>query len=95
MKIRKENFRYTRDLVKLDFSNEEETKLIKDLNQMIGFIDTMNEFNTDDVEPMTYIHMMNNRYREDVAADREIEQEHPSNTREGMDGCYVVPRILE
>jgi aspartyl-tRNA(Asn)/glutamyl-tRNA(Gln) amidotransferase subunit C len=85
MKITREKFSYLSDLVKLNFTQTEEIKLNKDLNQLLEFIDTMNEVSTDDVEPLAYAHQLKNVFREDLA----------TNVPESNNGCYVVPRILE
>lgn len=96
MKISKERFQNISDVVKLSYTEKEEKKLTKDLNQLIEFIDTMNEMNTDNEEPQAYIHSQKNIYREDLPSDMisEVEELH-ANAPESIDGYYVVPRILE
>lgn len=95
MKINKEKFSYLSDLVKLNFTVSEETKLTNDLNQLLEFLETMNELDTDNVEPMTYIHSLENIYREDVASDIGTGQELLANAPENGNGCYIVPRIMD
>lgn len=95
MKITKERFNNLADMVMLSLTEEEEMKLNKDLNQMIEFIETMNEMDTDGVEPMTYIHSLKNVYREDIRTDFGTKGALHANAPEAMDGYYVVPRILE
>lgn len=43
MKISKEVFHYISDMVKLSYTEEEENRLIMDLNQLVDFIDSMND----------------------------------------------------
>jgi aspartyl-tRNA(Asn)/glutamyl-tRNA(Gln) amidotransferase subunit C len=95
MKITNEVFDSMADMLKISFTSEEKTKLIKDLNQMVDFIDTMNELDTDEVEPMTYIHNLKNVYREDIATDTGANEELHANAEDFVDGYYVVPRILD
>ncbi|NLO10505.1 MAG: Asp-tRNA(Asn)/Glu-tRNA(Gln) amidotransferase subunit GatC [Clostridiales bacterium] len=95
MKITKERFNNIADMVKLSLIKEEETKLNKDLNQLLDFIETMNEIDTDDVVPMDYVHSLRNVYREDIATDLSTKEEEHANAPDFMDGYYVVPRILE
>ncbi len=95
MRITKERFNKIAEIVKLSYTEEEEVKLHKDLNQLVKFIETMNEMDTDGVEPMAYIHSLKNVYREDIATDISTEQELHSNAPDNIDGYYVVPRILE
>lgn len=95
MKISKEVFHYISDMVKLSYTEEEENRLIMDLNQLVDFIDSMNDQNTDSDEPMTFIHSVNNIYREDIEKDINIEKELHTNAPEIQSDYYVVPRIQE
>jgi aspartyl-tRNA(Asn)/glutamyl-tRNA(Gln) amidotransferase subunit C len=94
MRITKESLRNVSNTVKLSLTAEEELRLIKDLNQLIDFIETMNELDTDNEEPMTYIHSNKNVYRDDVVTNSNAGQELHSNAPESTDGYYVVPRIM-
>lgn len=94
MKINKENFSYMSNLVKLDFTKEEEIKLTKDLSETFGFIKKMNALNTDKVEPMTHVHMMKNIYREDVAVDSKTEENLLLDAADSQEGSFVVRRFL-
>ena len=40
------------DMVKISCTDEEESRLIKDLNQLVEFIDTMDKMVTDNEEPL-------------------------------------------
>lgn len=95
MKIDNEKFAYLSDLVKLDFTDSEKTKLSNDLNKLLEFLETMNELDTDNVEPMIYIHSLKNIYREDLATDIGTGQELLLNAPENSNECYIVPRILD
>lgn len=95
MKINNDIFNNILNMVKLSCTEEEKKQLIKDLNQLVGFIDTMSELNTDNVEPMTYIHSTRNVYREDIVNDSKEDHDIHANALEIKDGYYVVPRILE
>lgn len=95
MKITNEIFHNISDMVKLSYTEEEEIRLIKDLNQLVEFIDPMNEQNTDNEEPMSYIHSVNNIYREDIEDDINIAKELHANAPNIKNGYYVVPRIQE
>ncbi|NLP16706.1 MAG: Asp-tRNA(Asn)/Glu-tRNA(Gln) amidotransferase subunit GatC [Clostridiales bacterium] len=95
MKIDKEKFFRLADLVKLKLTKEEESRLIKDLNKLVEFIDTMDEQYTDDTEPMAYIHTLKNVCREDNVVESRTGQELLADVTDSKDGCFVVPRIME
>ena len=65
MHINKDNFPYIANAVKLSFTDKEEKKLTNELNDMLEFIDTMNELDTSNVKPMTRVLPHTNVFRED------------------------------
>lgn len=65
MHINKDNFPYIAKAVKLSFTDKEEKKLTNELNDMLEFIDTMNELDTSNVKPMTRVLPHTNVFRED------------------------------
>lgn len=95
MIITTEDFNNMSEMVKLRFIKEDETKLIKDLNQLVKFIEIMNEMDTDKEEPLAYIHSQKNNFREDVVADIEAIKGLHANAPEDINGYYVVPRIID
>ena len=50
--------------LKLDDAQKEQAK--KDLEEMLDYIDQLGELDTDGVEPMSHVHPVSNRFREDV-----------------------------
>lgn len=95
MKINNEVFNNISDMVKLSFTEEEKSRLIKDLNQLVEFIDSMNDMNTDKVEAMTHIHSESNIYRDDLEDNYEEDEILHANAPDSRNGYYVVPRILD
>lgn len=83
------------EMVKLSFTKEEETKLIIDLNQVVKYIEAMNEMDTENEEPLAYIHSQEINFREDVVSDNEDKNELHTKAPEEINGYYEVPRILE
>lgn len=95
MKINKNNFSHTADMVKLNFSKKEEKQLIDDLNKTFEFIDTMNLLDTENIEPMDYIHSMKNVFREDVVLNADTNEQLLSNAPDFQDEYYVVPKTIK
>lgn len=94
MKITEDGFKRIADMIKLGFTEKEKRELIRDLNEDVDFIDTMNEISTDGVEPITYVHPIENIYREDIVADNTKDGLH-GNAPDFVDGYYVVPRVFD
>ena len=82
-------------LAKLSFDKEEKERLIKDLERMIGFVDTLNQLDLSDDEPMTQVHQVKGRLRTDEIATtlskNEVFRSAPSH-----DGTYFkVPKVIK
>ncbi len=65
------------------------------LTDILGYIEKLNELNTDDVAPMAYATSTNNVFREDQQKPSfprlEILELSPSS----VNGFYKVPKVLE
>ncbi len=46
---------YVAELAHLELTAEERTRMLKDLNSILGYIDRLNELDTSDVEPMAQV----------------------------------------
>ncbi len=46
---------YVADLAHLELTEEERTRMLKDLNSILGYIDRLNELDTSNVEPMAQV----------------------------------------
>ncbi|HLW51898.1 MAG TPA: Asp-tRNA(Asn)/Glu-tRNA(Gln) amidotransferase subunit GatC [Candidatus Angelobacter sp.] len=45
---------YVADLANLDLTEAERQRMVRDLNSILGYIDRLNELNTDNVPPMAH-----------------------------------------
>ena len=54
-------------LSKLSFEGAEKTAIKNDLNNILDFMDVLNELDTDDVEPLIFMSDSINTWREDEA----------------------------
>lgn len=55
MKVSEKEVDYVADLANLELTSEERTRMVKDLNSILGYIDTLNELDTTGVAPMTQV----------------------------------------
>jgi aspartyl-tRNA(Asn)/glutamyl-tRNA(Gln) amidotransferase subunit C len=46
---------YVADLAYLELTKDERTRMLKDLNSILGYIDSLNELDTSNVEPMAQV----------------------------------------
>lgn len=95
MLITDETIEYVSALAKLELSEAEKARAKEDLGNILNYIDTMNEINTDDVEPMSHVFPIRNVFREDVVENGADRENLLANAPEEQDGCYVVPQTVE
>lgn len=94
-RISKEDVRHVADLARLSFSDEELDMYTKQIDDMIGFVEKLNELDTENVEPTTHVLELANVLREDEARDWLTQEEALKNAPEEKDGQVKVPAILE
>ena len=93
--ISDETIEYVGILAKLELSEEEKEQAKKDIANMLDYIDTLNELDTEGVEPMSHVFPINNVFREDVVTNGDDREEILSNAPESKDGAFVVPKTFD
>ena len=64
-KISEQEVKKIAELSRLSLTNEELKKRTKDMNNILDYMDTLNEIDTENVEELYNVHDMNNSLRED------------------------------
>ncbi len=82
-------------LAKLKFSEEEKIKLQKDMNQVLGYIEQLNELDLTNVEPLENINETENVMRDDEVkvwlSTEDALKNAPSKTQK----FFKVPKVIE
>ena len=55
MKVTEKDVTYVADLANLELSSEERSRMVRDLNSILGHVDSLNELDTKDVPPMAQV----------------------------------------
>jgi len=55
MKVTEKDVTYVADLANLELSEDERTRMVRDLNAILGHVDTLSELDTKDVSPMAQV----------------------------------------
>ena len=64
-KISEQEVKKIAELSRLSLTNEELKKRTEDMNNILNYMDTLNEIDTENVEELYNVHDMNNSLRED------------------------------
>jgi len=55
MKVIEKDVAYVADLANLELSEDERSRMVRDLNSILGHVDTLSELDTKDVSPMAQV----------------------------------------
>ena len=98
MKITEQEVRYVADLANLKLTPEEIARLSKDLDEILTHIDTLNELDTSNVEPMAQVlHAAGEAatLREDLERPTLGNEAALGNAPLAGAGYYKVPKVIE
>ncbi len=94
-KITLEDVEYVASLAQLTLDEEAKQRLLREMGDLLAYVDKLNELDTDDVEPMMHVLDISNVYREDVVTGS-LDHEAALKNAPKTDGSYfLVPRILD
>ena len=82
-------------LARLSFAEGQEERFTSQLNDILLYMDKLNEVDTTGVEPMTHAIAQKNAFREDVVAESLSAEESLANAPEARAGCFQVPKVIE
>ena len=95
MKIEKQGVEYVAHLARLEFNAEEVERFTSQLNDILLYMDKLNEVDTSGVAPVSSNISLNNAFREDVVADSLGSELALANAPEARSDCFLVPRVVE
>lgn len=95
MKVDKEKLHKVAHLARLTIKPEEEEQLIKDMGEILEWVDKLSEVDTEGVEPLTHMTQEVNVLRADKA-EKTIEREGALKDAPDQDGQFFkVPKVLK
>lgn len=95
MQITPELIKYLESLARITLTEDEEKKVGKELQDILTYIDTLNELDTTGVEAMSHSFPITNVLRKDEVKPSMSSDEIVANAPESQDGAFVVPKTVE
>ncbi len=95
MQITPDLIKYLEKLARITLSEDEEKKVGNELQDILTYIDMLNELDTDGVEAMSHCFPVTNVMREDEVQPSMSADEIVANAPESQDGCFVVPKTVD
>ncbi|MEZ5043558.1 MAG: Asp-tRNA(Asn)/Glu-tRNA(Gln) amidotransferase subunit GatC [Saprospiraceae bacterium] len=82
-------------LARLELSGAEREKIQKDLNNILGMVEKLNELDTASVEPLVYVSEQQNVLREDVVQNQLARERGLQNAPKQNGDYFVVPKVID
>lgn len=94
-KISKTDVEYVAELARLTLDEATKERLVGEMDEILSYMDKLNELDTTEVEPMMHVLELTNVYREDEALPS-LNREKALENAPKTDGEYfLVPKILD
>ena len=91
--ISKEDTIHVAKLARLELTEEETDKFSRQLGDILGYVEQMNEIDTTNVKPMAHPFDVVNVMREDEGCYENTKEELMQNAPDEEDGFFKVPKI--
>ena len=95
MKIDKETVDKIAHLARLEFESVAKEEIIKDMNNMLAFVEKLNELDTTNVEPLIYMSNEINVMRDDIVKHDITQQQALKNAPQHDSDYFKVPKVIE
>ncbi|MCP4253754.1 MAG: Asp-tRNA(Asn)/Glu-tRNA(Gln) amidotransferase subunit GatC [Candidatus Scalindua sp.] len=82
-------------LSRIKLTDNEKNIFREQLTDILGYIEKLNELDTDDVQPMAYATSIKNVFREDQQGSSFPRQEILELSPSSANGFFKVPKVLE
>lgn len=95
-KFNKETIRSLIQLSRIDCTEEEQERLLKDLEKIIRYFEQLEEINTDNIPPCNHVlEGMHNVMRDDIVGDTLPREEFLANAPSQIGGMVRIPPVIK
>lgn len=96
MSVTKDDVQYVANLARLQLTDEEAENFKEDMNDILGYIDQLNELDTEDIEPLEHVtEITASKFRNDEAKEPLSHEDALKNAPDADSDYFRVPRVIE
>jgi len=95
LKITKEEVAYVAHLARLEFNETEKETFTFQLNEILLYMDKLNEVDTSGVEPLSHAIALNNAFREDKVQESLSQELSLANAPDARGEFFRVPKVID
>jgi aspartyl-tRNA(Asn)/glutamyl-tRNA(Gln) amidotransferase subunit C len=93
--ISRQEIEYVAHLARLEIDDSQKDKFTSQLNDILLYIDKLNELDTKDMEPMSHAIAVTNAFREDEIGDSLGTEKSLANAPDARGEFFRVPKVIE
>ena len=94
MKITKDEVLYVAHLARLNLDEESIEKFAGQIDQILGYIEKLNQIDTQGIKPTSHAISLTNAFRDDEEKQHIERDLALANAPEKEDGKFVVPKVV-
>ena len=94
MSVSKADVDYIATLARLSFNDAEKEAMTHDLNEILTYVEKLNELDTENVEPLANMGDRTNVLREDKPVPSISNQDALKNAPDFQDRFFKVPKVI-
>ena len=94
MKITLEEVEHVATLARLEISSEAKVNLTEQMNEILLYMDKLNELDTTGVEPTSHVVDLHNAFRVDAVKESFPRDQILDNAPEANEAEFIVPKII-
>ena len=96
MNVSKKDVHYVANLARLQLNDDEAESLKEDMNKILGYMETLNELDTSNVEPLEHVTEITfSQFRKDEAKEPLSHEDALKNAPDADSDYFRVPRVIE
>lgn len=95
MKITAAEVEHVARLSRLALEKEEIEALTGQMDELLGYVEKLNELDTEAIVPTAHAVPLENAFRADIVKPSLGREKALQNAPLADDGCFVVPKVLE
>jgi aspartyl-tRNA(Asn)/glutamyl-tRNA(Gln) amidotransferase subunit C len=95
MSVTIEDVKYMANLARLQLSDEEAAGLVKDMNDILGYMELLGQVDTSDIPPLEHVADTEAGFRPDKAHPPLDHEEALKNAPDADSDYFRVPRVID
>jgi aspartyl-tRNA(Asn)/glutamyl-tRNA(Gln) amidotransferase subunit C len=95
MSVTKDEVKYIASLSRLEFNDSELEDFTNEFNQILNYIDKLNELDTENIEPLSHPIERKNVFREDKLVESINRDDALKNAPDKTDEYFKVPKVIK